>query len=83
MKTLSEKFSEKWFKSYFFDVFWRKLYGVRFGSEEHLNKSIIDMAIELREEAELLRMQKRLKDGFDDKDLKDSVKAIEDYFLKK
>ncbi len=61
LKREVNNFLTGWHNDFILDFWWRKKYGVAFGSAAHREMNFIDMFIEYQEEVEIKRAQARAK----------------------
>lgn len=57
-----DKFIEEWNIKYPYDRWWRRKYNVPFGSEQHRNMRIIDMAVQYYEDIFFEKLNKKAQD---------------------
>jgi predicted HAD superfamily phosphohydrolase len=55
-------FITHWHTQFLIDFWWRKKYGIPFGSARHREMSLIDMAIEYEEDREIRNMHREVSD---------------------
>lgn len=75
-------FITSWHSTFILDFWWRKKYGVPFGSSKHRSMNFIDMYIEYQEEIEMRNLHRRVKEKeeIDEDNIQVSQKEIdEDY----
>lgn len=65
-----DDFIVEWNRRYPIDFLWRKKFGVRFGSPEHLATSHLNMAIEIREETLLNSFRKQRERANDEEEMR-------------